>query len=511
MLISNYRIGRLWSIRLLIIIFNFYSIKLFAQPNSGSSIGLRFTQGYGQKIKIDNLVGKQYLTPTNLNCKTIEINHNYCINGRLDLENNFVVGFQQFGFSYNLGTAYPFINNNINKEKWNKTFIATSIILKKKLYAKGTTKCNIGAGISLSFFNRIYIAATGRDKFKTDIGGVSPSYTNIDISNLVDNPFFTKAIIKTQLSRRIKNGHLLYFDLSFHKGLSTLFSGEYYFLKNTSDFNYGKWKTNGDQIEFGIGYAYLYNFNKKIKPLSYQKPTYFYLQKRNQFSLEVGHYKSFTSKFVNTSGNVNLKSWQFQTTGIGIGYSNMLNNKWGFNITGLMNLDQIAGEINFNKEDFDASVPMSYNSSIYLIKIDPGLNGSIIYCKNINQNFAFKINLGLQVRYFAGGFYDIYFGKRIPNTKTYLTYFEMHYDFYYEPEPKLLKSIILNPSISKIFKNKNSIALGLNLNYALQNIIEADYEILPDTKFKTTGKYIVDGHLLGLFLRYTYSSKRIEK
>ncbi|MBL0054427.1 MAG: hypothetical protein IPP29_24555 [Bacteroidetes bacterium] len=52
------------------------------------------------------------------------------------------------------------------------------------------------------------------------------------------------------------------------------------------------------------------------------------------------------------------------------------------------------------------------------------------------------------------------------------------------------------------------ISAGLNFTYSFQKIINAEYQVLPDTKYRTVGRYTVDGHQLGAFVRYTLSGKR---
>ena len=202
-----------------------------------------------------------------------------------------------------------------------------------------------------------------------------------------------------------------------------------------------------------------------------------------------------------------MEPWQMWTTSFGLGYTRMFNNKWGLNVMAIMNLDKLGGKVNLKKQDYPDVLDRDNIYSSFFIRLNPALKLGASYHYQFINNYSFAISSGLSIRYFYPLSYTmLFYGFGVANTIN--TILIVDHDFYYEPEPRLLKGLYFEPSISKQLKNKNTITAGLNFTYSFQKIIDAEYHILPDTKYHTVGRYTVDGHQLGAFVRYTLSGKR---
>lgn len=425
-------------------------------------------------------------------------------------EFHFLYGWQNFGLASNISSKnYPQINTGWNNfvSAFGKSYVSLEFFPSMEFRFKRNYCLNLLGGLGFKYFDKVGLSIGANYDNELDSDSSLYPFFSFSTYSLEKRPYHLTALFKAELLKQFKSHHQIGLGIKYQLGLQNMFEGSYVFFEGQKDESRGDWYFRGSQLGAYLTYQYLYNANKKPREKNYVKPVYTYVTRRNQFYLEASHNWVFSPQYKNIIGNIKLEPWQMWTTSFGLGYTRMLNNKWGLNLTAIMNLDKLGGRVALKKQDYIDVIARDIDRTDYVTKLDPALKFGATYHYQMRNNYSLSFSSGLSIRYFYPEFYTLLFGDYgIGNTFNYLLIVD--HDFYYEPEPRLLKGLYFEPSISKQLKKKNMITVGVNFTYSFQKIIDAEYHILPDTKYHTVGRYTVDGHQLGAFVRYTLSGKR---
>ncbi|MBL0054428.1 MAG: hypothetical protein IPP29_24560 [Bacteroidetes bacterium] len=346
----------------------------------------------GNKFAIKNAVGENLLNPVNLNTTQFTWGSKKFFGENNFYELSFIYGWQNIAFSTNLSSVkHPQINPGWNNSSSlvNKSYIGLELFSGKKINLKKGFSVNPMVGLGLKFFDRvdlIYINAYYNNVQDTDKVEFPLYYFGVE--NLRKHPFHLSVILKSELLKQLKSHHQIGLGIKYQLGLQNMFEGSYVFFEGQKDESRGDWFFRGSQLGAYLTYQYLYNANKKPRERDYVKPVFTYITRRNQFYLEASHNWIFSPHYKNIVGNINLEPWQMWTTSFGLGYTRMLNNKWGLNLTAIMNLDKLAAKINILKTDYDSSILVDYKNKAAITTVNPALKMGTTYFHPIKNKLS---------------------------------------------------------------------------------------------------------------------------
>ena len=279
---------------------------------------------------------------------------------------------------------------------------------------------------------------------------------------------------------------------------------------------YGQYNNHLSSLGIVIGYGLNSRKKQPLSTLSNSEP--FNLQSHvsdrhrsksgpfgnTKFSIGFSALYNFPAKVTTTTGENLLGANAMPGVGLSAGFFIPLNLQYSI-ITGL-NASMIGRNfsLSMDKERFTPNLQESINLkgrqtlvNDFLIGIPIGLERRII----VRPDAYFSIDAGYKMNYYTGADFETQevFGKPSEDTAISVAIIET------ENESKLLGNAFLNIGYNKILKNKNTVRIAIESNYAFRHHQTGDFSIYIADDTISTGTYSARGSYIGLGFTYIYS------